>query len=133
MYFGDIEDIEDVILNKLRKLQFEATASIDLKKIHQSSNSLHMHSLRAARTAGYVWNDCHHDRNILDPTSIGYTLENNIYNPRWLDDTNCSQLAALLQVCRCKKGKCYSCRYAKERDSCFSQRLCNQAFLRNVI
>ena len=86
MYFGDIKDIEDVFLNKLRKSQFKATASIDLKKIHQSSNSLHMHSLRAARTAGYVLNDCHHDTNIPAPTSIGYILENNVYIPRWPDD-----------------------------------------------
>ena len=55
VYFGNVEDIENISLNEMRKHQLIPSTSNDLTKIAPSSDALNMHSLRAAHTAGFEW------------------------------------------------------------------------------
>ena len=43
VYFGNVKDIENIILNEMRKRQFTQSTSNDLKKIAPSSDALKMH------------------------------------------------------------------------------------------
>ena len=81
VYFGNVKDIENISLNEMRKYQFIQSTSNDLKKITPSSDSLTMHSLRAAYTAGFELVECLHNVSVPDPSVRGYVLKDDMFVP----------------------------------------------------
>ena len=55
----------------MRKHQFTKSTSNDFKTIAPSSVALNMHSLGAAHTAGFEWEECLHNVLMPDPLAVG--------------------------------------------------------------
>ena len=55
-----------------------------MNKIAASSDALNMHSLRAARTAGFERVECLHNVSVPDPSVHGYVLKDDMFLPKWL-------------------------------------------------
>ena len=98
VYFGNIKDMEHIILNEMRKHQIH---TIYFKWFEESCTklwALNMHSLRAAHTAGFEWVGCLHMH--------GYVLKDDIFVPKWLSKVSTFNVAEFLQTCKCKTAKC---------------------------
>ena len=125
VYFGNVEDIENISLNEMRKHQLIPSTSNDLTKIAPSSDALNMHSLRAAHTTGFEWVECLHNVSVPDPSVRGYVLKD-MFVPNWLSKVSTFNVAEFLQICKCKTAKCVTCKCAKLGISCLPQCLCNR-------
>ena len=67
----------------MRKHELIQSTSNDLKKISQSSDTLNMHSLRAAHTNRFEWVECLHNVSMIDPSAHGYVLKDNMFVPKF--------------------------------------------------
>ena len=130
VYYGSVRNIENMPLNELRKNQFLASTTNDIRKIAPSSSALYMHSLRAAYTSGYQWVECLHNVTIPDPADWGYIWKNDMFVPKWLSAPFMFHLEDFISVCKCKTAKCSSCKCARLDVPCLPMchcfRKCNR-------
>ena len=92
VYFGNVKDIGNISLNKMRKHHFTQSTSNVLKKIAASSDALNMHSLTAAHTAGLEWVECFHV-SVPDPSVRGNVLKDDMFVPKWLSKVSTFNIA----------------------------------------
>ena len=90
----------------------------NLRKLPPTRDSLNLHVLRSAYTAGWVWGSIlQGDIDIPSPVSWGWNLnENNEFVPLWYL-LPIMQLPELLFTCNCK-DKCSRCRCSSRQVSC---------------
>ena len=97
----------------MRKHQFTKSTSNDFKTIAPSSVALNMHSLGAAHTAGFEWEECLHNVLMPDPLARGYVSKSDMFVPNWLSKVSTFNVVEFLQTCKCKTAKCLTCKCAK--------------------
>ena len=74
----------------------------DFDHLPPTKNALSFHTLRTAYIAGHVWGQAlDPSPNLPSPSSWGYEMKNNLWNPKWTTVPTISKQH--LTICHCKK------------------------------
>lgn len=139
-----MKDLETLYLNILgkkgdtadeaRQIIFTRSfgSNINLSKIPCTSDSLHLHALRASAQT-YIWKQALNPQyEILDFTQFGYKKENDFLLPLFMNKS--SLPTDLKKPCNCKKTcKTKACYCKKNNISCILLCGCDSEECKNII
>ena len=112
--YGNRHSCHDI--NILRWKLFKASSSNNIRELPPTSSSLHLHVLRAAFQAGWIWGNSISQENCPDAQNFGWKIVQNVLCIKWCDESQHSPqelFKIVTNTCKCSAkltvGKCKSC------------------------
>ena len=113
--YGSKQSVDN--LNLLRWKLFKASSSNNIRELPPTTSSLHLHVLRAAFQAGWIWGNSVSQEPCPDAQTFGWKINNNVLCIQWCEQSHVQNADKLFKLvtntCKCSSkpspGKCKSC------------------------